>query len=552
MCIDEFDNALSLELTEWLRLQDTLLNGQLSRIELADLRKKFDQQSTRTIRVRIWRNYACEPMEPILSVIGKYWNIDYVFVFTGYDDSMSFIELLESGEVFDVELILIDTEHFRVRGPDFLSWLESREKYLMEATGSNVVSAVFSSDISVRVNGEIVQIFHNFEHADFYDSRYKKSTGSRLTPSTHYLLARELSAVWLPEKVIPPKKLIAVDLDFTLHSGILGEEGLRVMVDNQFRELQQELVDAKNRGLMLAVLTKNDQRDVLYLLSNHPDYVLRQSDFVTVDSSWGSKTDALARILIQTRIGQDSVIFIDDNPVELLQMSAVFPGITCVSADKGPAIARKTLRSVPGYRRSTIDYAADLRVRDIQSNEDRERLITNGLTTYYKRAEPILKISVNRAQDLERLVDLGKRSNQFNLLLSRCERIDYESHNAVWVALSLEDRFSDSGVIGGILCSSITSDECTVLDLFLSCRVLGRGLETPLICSGLMAAMNYLNNRQIRLSWVVGQRNEPALKWLSSDLLSTPVDVAGSIIMTIKKIEELSNPPTGVRVEIER
>jgi FkbH-like protein len=551
MANHQFVNALGLDGAEWIDFQRNVFNGQLTRLEIAELLNLPKTSDVTPVQVRIWRNYACEPMEPIARIIGRYWNLDYDFSFTGYDDSLSFVEVSLNPSSFDVELVLIDTSHYQLEGDEFKQWLNLRLAYLQQVTATQVICVTLGDQIDIQVDGKHVVSLQEHDEA-LYDSRYEKSTGSRLTPTTHYLLGRELASTWLAERSVPPKKILAIDLDFTLHSGVLGESGMGVVVDDQFKHLQKEILKAKQEGLMLAVLSKNDQRDVLNLLKNHPDYLLRESDFVSVEASWGSKTDALARVLHQTRINQDAVIFIDDNPVELIQMSAAFPGVTCVSADSGPDYATNTLRLVPGYRRSISDHAADLRVKDIQSNEDRERLISNGLNTYYETAEPQLKVSVHQLDDLERLVDLGKRSNQFNLLLSRYERHDYEAPRSIWIALSLVDRFSDSGIIGGILCSNTEPNECTVLDLFLSCRVLGRGLETSLICSGLLAAMNQSNSTNLTLSWVAGDRNEPALNWLSKDVLSAPVDAGGSITIGIEKIEKLSRPPTGVKVEIKR
>lgn len=303
---------------------------------------------------------------------------------------------------------------------------------------------------------------------------------------------------------------------------------------------------------MLAIISKNDREDVLNLLQKHPDYLLRESDFVSIEASWGTKSDAMLRILEQTRINHDAVVFIDDNPVELMQMAAAFPSITCVSVDAGPEAATKTLQFVPGFRRSSEDHAADVRVRDLQSNEERERLIANGLAAYYDSAQPVLKVSIRQSDDLERLIDLGKRSNQFNLLLARSEKSEYMASGATWVSLSLEDRFSDSGIIGGILCIRDANNFCQLVDLFLSCRVLGRGLETSLICVGLMEATKALTGDHLQLSWVIGERNEPALSWIAKELTKAPIDDAGSITLSLEDLKELSHPPKGVKIEIKR
>lgn len=551
MVSQSFTNALELDGADWIQLQKKIFGGQLSRLDLANFLMQPRKREASLIQVRVWRNYACEPMEPIARVVGRYWNLEYEFTYTGYDDSLSLVDDSLGASTFDIELVMIDVSHYQIELDEFQDWLDLRLSHLRQLTATKVVCVLVGEQIEILVDGKKLSSLQ-CPDGSFFDVRYQKTTGSRLTPAAHYLLGRELAGTWLGEQIVPPKKLLAIDLDFTLHSGVLGELGINVVVDERFKCLQAEILRAKQDGLMLAILSKNDKRDVISLLQSHPDYMLRETDFVAIEASWESKTEALTRIIRQTRINQDSVVFIDDNPVELLQMSAEFPRVTCVSADVGPEIATTTLKLVPGYRRSSTDHAADLRVRDIQSNQVREQLISSGVSTYYETAKPCLKINVGHVADLERLVDLGKRSNQFNLLLARCERSDYESPSSVWVALSLQDRFSDSGIIGGILCRQTTSEEYSVQDLFLSCRVLGRGLETSLLFSGMLAAMTNVRCRVLNLSWVVGDRNEPALTWLATTVVSDPVETSGAVTMTIEQVRELSNPPVGVRVEVKR
>jgi FkbH-like protein len=217
---------------------------------------------------------------------------------------------------------------------------------------------------------------------------------------------------------------------------------------------------------------------------------------------------------------------------------------------EGAETACQNLNYVPGFRREGKDNLGDVRVADIQSNEERLALIQNGLKTYYQNAKPILEVSVQDSEQLERLVDLGKRSNQFNLQLSRLGQLDYQSENSVWVGLSLSDQFSDSGIIGGIVLRKVSNTECAVLELFLSCRVLGRGLETALICQGILEGMRYLQASNVQISWMIGERNEPALNWLASSILDESPVSPGSVTMSDAEIMAFAQPPQGVQVEV--
>lgn len=546
--------GLGLELNDWTEIQGKLLSGKMSRIQMLDLLKSCaDVDNAQTKYIRIWRNFAVEPMEIAFRVLGLYWGISYDLMFMGYDDSLSFAEITTAGISDAIEIIMVDKSHYQLSDEDFDAWLRHREEHLTEISMNKVVTVVVDEEITIRVLGnEVSRILPDLNVNSHFDSRYERTTGSRLTPRTHFLIARELSTAWVPSFFFPPRKLIAVDLDHTLHEGVLGELLNEVVVNDDFYLLQQELGVAKSRGFMLAIISKNNRGDVLGLLNSHPRYRLRESDFVAIEASWDSKQNAMTRILDKTRINAEAVLFIDDNPIELLQMKATYPQMGVVSAIDGPVVACQSLSSVPGYRRQSGDTLGETRIQDIQSNEQRAALIENGLMSYYQTAKPVFGVSVGNSEELDRLVDLGKRSNQFNLTLSRLDEASYKSNESIWVSLSLKDQFSDSGTIGGLVIEKSGIDDCTIRELFLSCRVLGRGLETSLICQAILQGMNAFNVGSVAISWVIGPRNEPAISWLTSTFLNEAPVSPGSVTMLESQIRQLSEPPQGVKVEITR
>jgi FkbH-like protein len=536
----------------WIELQTNLLTGGLSRLQISDLiQLKLKEEVRDLVHVRVWRNYAAEPMENTFLAIGSYWGIHYELDFMGYDDSLSFVDGLSANTSSHVEVILIDRAQYLLSDEEFYEWISNREQHLATTTGNTIVTAIADQQIVIRFDStEVARLPAETDSEVLYDTRYEKLTGSRLTPRTHFLIARELSAAWVGSAVASPKKLIVVDLDFTLHEGVLGELQGNVNVTGDYLKLQEQLLIAKQRGFMLAIISKNDQADVLKLLSSQSAYLLRESDFVCIEASWESKHVAMSEILKRTRINQDAVIFIDDNPVELLQMNIAFPKISLVSAAEGPVSAVETLLYIPGYQRQRGDDLGETRILDIQSNDERAELIRNGLNSYYLSASPVITIAIRDELQLERLVDLARRSNQFNLTLSRAGLAEYQSNDAIWIGLSLKDRFSESGIIGGILLKKLNSDECSIHELFLSCRVLGRGLETALICQGILAGVMKMGTKKISISWSIGERNEPALNWLTKSILDSAPTTSGSVTLSNDQIKNLAAPPKGVQVEV--
>jgi len=512
MSTESSGNLLNLNPTEWIEIQGSLLTGKLSRIQISEmLDDDLKELKQDTVNVRVWRNFAGEPMANAFRVLGLYWGISYELECMGYDDSFSFVELLDVNVAISIEVILIDRSHYEMSDDAFTAWIKDREDYLTTVTGNAVVTVIAAEEIVYRFGGmEVSRVVSKIANQPLFDSRYEQISGSRLTPKAHFLIARELAATWVGSTIAPPKKLIVVDLDFTLHDGILGESQLNIKITEGYLALQEQLIAAKRRGFMLAIISKNDLKDVLDLLASQSMYLLNENDFVSIEASWDS----------------------------------------LVSAAEGPDVAGETLRYLPGFQRQKGDDLGDTRIRDIQSNEERLELIQNGLNAYYQSAKPQVKISIQDEKQLERLVDLARRSNQFNLTLARAGIENYRNDESTWVGLGLVDHFNDSGVIGGILLKKLNPEECLIQELFLSCRVLGRGLENSLICQGILAGIKKLGSTRIRLTWTMGERNDPALKWLANTFLEDLPATSGQITISVVDVENLAVTPQGVEVEI--
>ena len=539
-----------MNITEWVAAQPRLLTSDLSRLDVADLEEAeiFPPVSAEVL-VRIWRNYACEPMEQVVRLVCTFWGINAQFEYSPYDDSFSFAGWT-TPPPGTVEVLLIDRKHYSAADSEFAEWLAEREGRFEKISSTKPITVVLSDDIRISVGGvEVSHLEPEGRSKPFFDSRYEKAAGSRLTPHGHNAIARELASSWIPESVVAPKKLIVMDLDNTMHRGILGEIGMNVVVDVRAKELQEEVLRAKQAGFLLAIASKNDASDVERLLDEHPDYLIRRKDLVALQANWKQKFENLRDILELVRVGSDSVIFIDDNPTELILMASAFPKIALVAAGE-EVDAHEALRLVPGFRRSRIDDLADTRIRDLLTNQEREALIHEGLTEYFLTARPVLSVSVNDQSKIDRLVDLGLRSNQFNLVLHRSTLTDFTAPGRIAVALSLADKFSDSGVIGGVLLENADTSTLKIVDLFLSCRVLGRELETPLLAAGLLAGIDLMGTDEVEIVWTIGERNEPALAWLGRTFLTMAPSTAGSLRVSRNILSKLAATPEGVHVDV--
>jgi FkbH-like protein len=544
----------------WLLAQSSLLGLEWPRIDYVDASRQVKnlvesgKSVLASVRINLYRNTAVEsllaPAETFLAFAGfdPEWRIGE------YDDSLSLIN--DSEQDSHVAVVIYDRGRSLLMDGEFEEWFESRLRNIATSTNQPTIGFVFSQAFPRRIKTWIYP--GNFNRVDeavtspFFDPRLEALTGSGLTPFAWNYLARSLCAEFLPSLLQPPKKILVIDIDNTLHEGVLGEEGLDVRVSEDHQRLHDEILEAKERGYLLALLSKNDIRDVHRLLTNHRSYRLREADFVAIDATWDDKSIGLSRILNATRLGQESVIFIDDNPSELLQMVNQWPQVTLVNAAEGPRATLTNLRFAPGYQKLSDDSAAKVRLDDLKANEKRDEVLTNGFVAYISEAKPVLTARFNDAAYVDRLVDLASRSNQFNLTLRRTKSLELLDSNKSFIALSMQDRFSDSGVIGGIfLRTADLHKSLDAFEVFLSCRVLGRGLETPLIFGAIRELMMQRSLENVMLNWELGPRNQPALHWLKSTFPGVEVSSPGSVCLSLNAVKDLAFTPEGVRYEFE-
>ena len=178
--------------------------------------------------------------------------------------------------------------------------------------------------------------------------------GTPVSNAAQPLLARKLACHWIPATIFPPIKAVALDLDNTLHDGVLGEDGIQgVQLTPAHQALQHFIKSLQQRGIFIALLSRNEPIDVEALFAQRDDYPLRWDDFSVTEISWGDKAAAINRIAKALRVAADSILFVDDNPGELASVAAQLPQVHTVyaSPDAGQTQRRLNITRACGAGR---------------------------------------------------------------------------------------------------------------------------------------------------------------------------------------------------------
>ena len=284
-------------------------------------------------------------------------------------------------------------------------------------------------------------------------------------------------------------KCLILDLDNTVWGGIIGDDGINNIqigelgIGKAFSELQMWVKQLKERGIILAICSKNLEKIAKEPFINHPDMILHLDDISIFVVNWENKVDNIKYIQSVLNIGFDSMVFIDDDLFERNIIRKLIPEITVPELPEDPADYVPYLRSLNLFE--TVSYSDEDsdRTKKYQYEAKRIKFKTNfsSIDDYLKNLNMIAEFAEFDNYHIPRIAQLTQRSNQFNLRTKRYTDQDIkkirESNQYITRYFKLEDKFGEYGLIGIIILKKNDSNSVFIDTLIVSCRVLKRGIE---------------------------------------------------------------------------
>lgn len=308
-------------------------------------------------------------------------------------------------------------------------------------------------------------------------------------PAYAAALVRCLRALYFP-----PRKVLCTDLDNVLWGGILGEDlaaGIATgaaFPGNCYHEYQLQLRHLAARGVLLAIVSKNDAADVREAFARRrADLALGLEDFCAVKIGWEDKAASLRALAAELSLGLDSFVFVDDSPVECEAVRRQLPEVLVLQAPATePWRLAPMLAACPAFDTLAITAEDRRRGQDYQAQSRRAALQQSAASRedFLASLQMVCEIVPAADAPMARAVQLTQKTNQFNLTTRRYAAAEIErlaqSPGGIALAIRLRDRFGDAGVVGLALCRTEGAD-CRIDTFLLSCRVIGRGVETALL-----------------------------------------------------------------------
>ena len=286
------------------------------------------------------------------------------------------------------------------------------------------------------------------------------------------------------------KKCLILDLDNTTWGGVIGDDGMEKIqigdlgVGRAFTELQSWAKQLKDRGIVLAICSKNTEHIAKEPFEKHPDMVLRLDDIGVFVANWENKADNIKHIQSILNIGFDSMVFIDDNPFERNLVRQMLPDVTVPELPEDPAEYMPFLRSLNLFETTAFSQEDGKRTSQYQAEAKRRahQQAFSSLDEYLKKLEMLSLVKHFDEFHLPRIAQLIQRSNQFNLRTIRHSEQDIQQimagNDFLDLYFTLEDRFGEHGLISVVILKKGESPENAFIDTWImSCRVLKRGME---------------------------------------------------------------------------
>tara|TARA_B100000787_G_scaffold170307_1_gene166074 strand:+ start:348 stop:2198 length:1851 start_codon:yes stop_codon:yes gene_type:complete len=289
------------------------------------------------------------------------------------------------------------------------------------------------------------------------------------------------------------KKVLVLDLDNTIWGGVVGDDGYQNIqlgpnspTGIVFQNFQKVLRNFKERGLILAICSKNNLENVIEVFNKNHNMILKESDISCFRVNWNDKAENIKSISKELNVSLESFIFIDDNPVERDVVRTFLPEVFVPEMPKNISEFSNILLNYYIFDTTTYSSEDKKRTKTYINNEKRENLKKNfnSYEKYLSSLSMVCEVSNFKASKLDRVAQLFQRSNQFNLTTIRYDMVSLskmlKNNNIKTFQFSLKDKFSDYGIISLLVCS-ISKEGLIINNWVMSCRVLGRTLEVFII-----------------------------------------------------------------------
>ena len=464
------------------------------------------EEPRKAVNVRIVRNWPAEPVANKMMDFGQLVGLNMAIELSPYSDSLILEKVAK--DTFEVCVIWLDEDRLSKQALDEIH----RSAIDIARSRPHVAFCMLRPEGSGELQSAPTNLTLSYYKETKTTSESALKYGHRFASPAYIKVLRDVSIAILPNALFGTYRLIAVDFDNTLYDGVLAEDspsGIKFSKDRV--ALIRKLSELARHGCLIFGITKNEPEDIDYLLETSEKYGLSRDLFWKVSASWKSKPEQLFSAIHDANLDPSMVLFLDDNILELEQMSVMMPQVDLLST-QDPKSALAALES--GHRLpNQHDPNWSTRVSDLKNRNLRIAKNAMTLIELHRKLGSRVTSRLLSPNDLTRAQEIIQKTNQFNLSLRRSDLGSvYGTDGHIIANSEVSDRLGSSGIVG-VLVAKQNGSLLIVQEFCISCRVLGRGLESAMFFN--MISASGVEFEHIRLNWSRGHRNQPSLDWVS-------------------------------------
>ena len=372
----------------------------------------------------------------------------------------------------------------------------------------NIISSVFQipaaqkifNYISQRINLlqkkynniYFINLDYKFSHHGYdriFDKRNWYLANSKISIEGLELIVEDVKKV-IDRIYSPAKKLLVLDCDNTLWGGILGEDGIKSIslgqdgIGKAFVDFQKTIKSFLNQGVLLAIASKNNEKDVLEVFEKHESMEIKKKDIINFKVNWKEKSENIRAISEELDLGLESFVFWDDNPFERDKVKKNLPQVLTVDPSDEVVYWADQLRQLDEL--SKFNVTAEDKIK-LKQYKIRSKFLT-GKKNFSDEGNYLKSIKLNATRikinqsNISRAVQMTQKTNQFNLRTARytqseIERINKNKKNIAFL-VNLKDIYGEHGITAILIAKNIDNKSIFIDTCLMSCRILGRNLES--------------------------------------------------------------------------
>ena len=476
-------------------------------------------------KVFVLRNEQSENFFDKVNTYSSLRNLFFKFYHSGYDNNLNF-----KIQKYDITILWLDYSKYKIN-KNFFIWIKDKIKKLGSCGKYVLVKPIILPNTSFiklnKINKTFIKTIHNDKviFLDFLEE-YKQNAhsywdlerselfGTNVSIHGQNLHSKLLGLKFLPSIYFQKIKAIIFDLDDTLYTETVGEDGIKkIKLDTHQKKASRYYNALYKSGTILSICSKNNKSDTDLIFKKK---ILDKKKFFPIKSNWDPKFKNIINIQQQLNVSYKNILFIDNNISEIMDVKKNIKEINVFWANDSVSFLNclKFYPNLTNIFGNIKDETNTKRITDLKANKKREKFfLSKNNNNNFEDLKMELNFKLDNYQEIERIFSITNKVNQFIFTYKRFDKSEIKeylkSKNKFIFTISLKDRFSDSGNVA-VLFFTKNKENLILDEVCVSCRALGRNLEDTFIFEPIKILSKKNKIKKFYIEFKKGEKNKPA------------------------------------------